>query len=222
MSKFVIGFTGKIGSGKSSVAHVTAQDLGVACASFGDYVRSVAPGLGLNPSDRGVLQDIGNLLVKYPHEFCTQVLGQVGYRQGNSVVIEGIRHKQILDELKNLTAPARFVLVYVQTDESVIERRLHQEGLPEPKIQLLEHDRTEAQVATLLPKLADLVVDGSRERTAEEIRTEVVPVIRAYLEAEHEEVRAGAPFKPPFGGSRGTFQMADDFDEPVEDFADYM
>jgi dephospho-CoA kinase len=221
MEKFVIGFSGKIGSGKSSIARATAAALDVPCASFGDYIRRVARDLALDPADRGVLQDIGNLLVKHPKQFCAQVLREVDYRPGTSLVIEGIRHKQILDELAVLVAPTPLVLVYVRTDEGVVEERLHREGIPDPTIQLLEQDATEAQVTTLLPKFADFVLDGSREWTGDQIRTEVVPTVREYLTAGGPLHWQAAPFTPEFGGSKGTFRMADDFDEPLDDFADY-
>jgi hypothetical protein len=45
----------------------------------------------------------------------------------------------------------------------------------------------------------------------------------AFLIAQSEEENKGKPKpKPVFGSCKGMFKMAPDFDEPLEDFKDYM
>jgi len=43
------------------------------------------------------------------------------------------------------------------------------------------------------------------------------PVILTFVPAETEQKKV-----PVFGCAKGRFRMADDFDEPLEDFKDYM
>lgn len=82
MSDCVVGFAGKMGSGKTTISSLTAQTLGWARVGFGDYVRSVARQRGLDAS-RGTLQALGeSLLADGSEGFCRDVLAQTDWRLG--------------------------------------------------------------------------------------------------------------------------------------------
>ena len=54
-----------------------------------------------------------------------------------------------------------------------------------------------------------------------ELRRRKVEVIILPLDESETETIAEKP-RPQFGNARGQVTMSDDFDEPLEDFADYM
>jgi len=162
LKSIIVGFAGKIGSGKTTISAAVAEALDWPRVSFGDYVRGVARERGLGES-REVLQEIGASLVKNPDEFCLSLLGQVGWKPGKNLVVDGIRHTKIMDALRRVTRPSRVFLVFVKVDERVRGKRLlddrdaGKQTAPE-----YEAHTTEADVKTVLPATADLMADGAR------------------------------------------------------------
>lgn len=159
----VIGFSGAIGSGKSTVSKGVADVLGAPRASFGDYVRSVAQQRGLKKS-REVLQDIGESLVREDLEaFCKAVIAQSGWNGNGPLVIEGIRHLKVANALRHMISPVRFLLVFINADEQVREVRLQQRAYNKGEsLRQADSHSTEKDVHTLIPKMADVIVDGTR------------------------------------------------------------
>ncbi|MBN8490330.1 MAG: AAA family ATPase [Burkholderiales bacterium] len=154
---FVVGLSGHRGSGKTWLANELASTRGFAQASFGDVVRSEALRLGLVPTME-VLQDLGGQLI---HEWgtpglCRRALSSVP--PDSDVVIEGIRHAEVLHALRNLAAPRQFVFVFVDLDVQARRRRLQardgDDGLTR------DAHLVEAEVDRL-KALANLVVDGA-------------------------------------------------------------
>lgn len=165
MSKgLVIGFSGKIASGKTALSTYVAEQLGWPRVSFGDYVRSVAQqkGLGL---DRNVLQDLGAKLLKSdPYSFCRSVLCEADWSPGQSLIVDGIRHYEIINHIKTIIAPSQFCLVVVATSEFERHARLRSRASYDLKIQnTIESHSTEFDVNNTLPMHADLIVDGTEE-----------------------------------------------------------
>ena len=95
----VVAFSGKVGSGKSSVSAAVAQKLGWARVGFGDYVRKVALTQHLEAT-RQTLQDLGqHLLDTDARAFCEAVLAQAPI-SSSPLVIDGVRHEHVLQLLK--------------------------------------------------------------------------------------------------------------------------
>ena len=67
------------------------------------------------------------------------------------------------------------------------------------------------EAKTHLPDLIDAAVNGEEVVIAKDERhlVKLVPVARAKP-------------RPQFGSARGLITMSDDFDQPLEDFAEYM
>jgi transcriptional regulator with XRE-family HTH domain/dephospho-CoA kinase/Zn-dependent peptidase ImmA (M78 family) len=168
----VLAFSGKIGSGKSTLSQEVAHALQWKRASFGDYVRTVAKSEGLEPS-RDVLQELGASLAKKPEEFCRAMLAHYGWQSGEPLVIDGVRHKEILDALRRIVAPLEVRVVYLAIDDQKRHERLMQEDqIDEKKLGQVEAHSTEKQVMDVLPKIADLTV--SAERPIEDLVRDIV------------------------------------------------
>ncbi len=142
-----------------------SEKLGWTFASFGDYLRREAQRLNLDHTSREVLQSLGNQSIAGGWEdFCSAVLKDAGWQNGDGLVIDGIRHIQATEVLRRLVAPLELFLVYVSTDKAVRKVRLRERSVSEDSlIEILEKHDTETQVKEILEIYADLVVDGNRD-----------------------------------------------------------
>jgi adenylate kinase family enzyme len=173
MRPIVLGFAGQIASGKSTLSKEISQYLNWERVSFGDYVRTVARSQGQNES-REVLQEIGFSLINQGMEkFCHSVLAQVNWKPGQPLVIDGIRHSEIVSILHQIVAPLEFRLVFISVARPIRNTRLIERGSTHyQNHQNIEVHSTEVQVQTLLPTIADLTLDGTQK--TEELIQEVV------------------------------------------------
>lgn len=173
MKPIVLSFAGSIASGKSTLSIEVASSLGWQRVSFGDYVRTVAQRQGLGES-REVLQAVGATLVNQGMEqFCRAVLAQVNWQPRQPLVVDGIRHAEVVSALRRLVAPSKLLLVFVAVNESTREARLIERGLThQEQWQQFETHSTEAQVQTVLREMANLTVDSTRK--IEELVKEIV------------------------------------------------
>lgn len=177
MKPIVVGFAGSIASGKSTLSIEVASSLEWQRVSFGDYVRTVAQSQRLGDS-REVLQAVGASLINQGMEqFCKAVLAQVNWQPGQALVVDGIRHAEIIPVLRQIVTPLDFRLVFVGVNESIREARLVERGLSDrQQWQQFEAHSTEAQVQTVLLTMADLTVDGTRK--IEDLVLEIVGWIK--------------------------------------------
>jgi dephospho-CoA kinase len=164
MKPIVLGFAGSIASGKSTLSIAVASALGWQRVSFGDYVRTVAQNHGLGDS-REVLQAVGASLINLGREqFCKAILAQSNWKPGQPLIVDGIRHAEIVPTMRQIVAPWDFRLVYLVVNESIREARLLERGLTDrQQWQQLEAHSTESHVQTVLPEMADLTVDSTQK-----------------------------------------------------------
>jgi dephospho-CoA kinase len=130
-------------------------------ASFGDQVRNVARQAGQDPKNRAVLQQLGQALVlTRREEFIRDVLNQVP--NAENVIVEGVRHVEVLIDLKRLVQPRVLKLVHIKTDAEIRQQRMMDRDKVERRVVArYDADITEAQINRILPQYADLTIDGS-------------------------------------------------------------
>jgi len=158
--KFALGFSGRIKSGKTTIARRVATELNVPFASFGDYLRTVVAARGLDSSDRTILQDVGQELFESELSgFCADVLIAAGWKKGMCVVVDGIRHVQVLEELKTILEPVSIKLVYINVADQVQAQRLIDSGSMH-SLALVQSHQTEVDVLNRLVQIADLQING--------------------------------------------------------------
>ena len=154
-----MGISGRIGSGKTSLAVVLAERLNCPRASFGDYVRTVATDRGLDASRRDVLQEVGDDLIGAGWDtFCAAVLNSAGY-SGGSLVVDGIRHADAAQTMRKLLTPAPWKLVAVESEDATRRSRLAARGVDDAGTAQADSHPNEGEVASLMAS-ADLVVSS--------------------------------------------------------------
>lgn len=174
----VLGFAAPIEAGKTTVSTSVAERLKAPRVSFGSYIRKVAEQKGMEIT-RDVLQDLGDEMVRRGvREFCQEVLKQQPCHPGVPLVIDGVRHLEVLNVLEELLAPAAAYLIYIKVDRQTQATRLLRDELRHAKpLEELEKHATEEQVRRVLPDKAALILDGTRP--PEELTMKVIEFLRA-------------------------------------------
>ncbi len=162
MSALVLCIAGRIASGKSTIASALGQALHLRVLSFGNYVRNEAERMGLEETKKN-LQNLGERLVAPdPLEFTRGFLAKSAWIVGESVVIDGLRHIQVLRSLQNLTVPSEVLLLYVDADDQTRwSRHQARHGGSKDQFDEAEAHPVERQVPLLLKKESTLVLDGT-------------------------------------------------------------
>lgn len=162
-SGIVICFSGKITSGKTTLSQEIASLLRSPRVSFGEYVRNFARMRGQNFLDRSVLQQIGEELLKENfYEFCNSVLNQTIWRECYYLIVDGVRHLEVFEAIKEIVRPKKTKLVYIELDTEIQTNRIYfrdREGAIE--LRKYEEHSTERQ-AEQIKSMSDLILDGNK------------------------------------------------------------
>ncbi len=155
-------FSGQIGSGKSSVSAAVANALGWGRTGFGDYLRDEIARCGGDPDDRKALQDLGQARVDADGAaFCRDVLTAGGFQPGDDFVIDGIRHVNIFEILKQVGSPSDARLLFLgaceMTRSSRVQSRADADDFARASIHRVEEELREA-----LPDRADALIDANQ------------------------------------------------------------
>jgi dephospho-CoA kinase len=164
----VIGLAGPIGSGKTSVAQGVANALNCSIASFGTYVREVAVRSERGTS-RDVLQGISEQLLDIlgARELTRKVLASVAWDREHSLVVDGIRHPDVVTALKAEADPLPVIIVYLDVSPDLRRSRLiTRDNLSAWELDGFELHATERDVGTRIRALADFVVTADGELEA--------------------------------------------------------
>lgn len=156
----VIGLAGRIGTGKTSVGKAVATRLGCRMTSFSTFLRSEALELGVEPT-RKALQDLGTEWIEKGWDrFCTTVLNHVGWKAGEDLVVDGIRHFGAVESLRSLIGSDFFVVFIDPPGKAEWERRLLTKGISSiADLEELESHAAEAETS-LVGSVSDLRISG--------------------------------------------------------------
>ena len=160
----VLGLSAKIKTGKSFIGTSFAESVGWNYVSFGDYVRLITEQRGL-PAKREVWQRVGEEMIKQGLKtFCRGVISQIpNWRSGDPLVVDGVRHIEISNVLREIVAPSKYILVSIIVDEKTRLERVFQEEEKDIKsIERIEAHSTEIQVKNSIPQIADYIIDGNK------------------------------------------------------------
>lgn len=155
----VIAFSGKIGSGKSSISKLISESIDFQWVSFGEYVRKIATEKGIEPS-RINLQDLGESLIRNnSYQFCLNVLNQAP-ASGKPLVVDGIRHKIALDEIKQIISPNTLFHIHLEVEDNLRKKRLSEtRQLDNEEITINDSHVSESEASMSLSNIADIIID---------------------------------------------------------------
>ncbi|WP_368563149.1 hypothetical protein [Pseudoxanthomonas sp. UTMC 1351] len=154
----VVCFSGRIGSGKTSVSRAVANKINGVWTGFGDLMRSEAIARLLDPDSREVLQDLGAQLIQEHGNtwLCEQVIARAKWDGAKPLIIDGVRHVSILDELRGLLGSHQVLLVHLDLRDGVERSR----DLDQISRSSAEQHSTEQDVIKSLPQRASLIVSA--------------------------------------------------------------
>lgn len=174
MQSKLIVFAGRTGCGKTSISKPFADSNGLRWTSFGNAVRAEAAKLGMPQDDKRVLQELGQKLVEdEPERLCHAVFEVLKTSSGVVGVLDGLRHKSILDLLMVRTGPDGLKLIFVDVDPATRYERLRaNRGWTVEQCKIYDNDPTEWELDSQLRPLAHLVVnnEGSVENSLLQIK----------------------------------------------------
>ena len=158
--------SGRTGSGKTALTKELSAMLGFPRTSFGDAVRSIAAAEQADPTDKGVLQKIGQRLVEDDAELlCRRVLESIP-AGSEAAFVEGLRHKRVLAVIKGLAGPQPVKLIHVDLDAaSRISRLGENRGWSPEQCATYDNDLTEVEIDGILRAEADFIVDNGGDLT---------------------------------------------------------
>jgi len=156
----LILIAGKIGSGKTTIGKELANTLSYSHCSFSDFLKKELAKAKIEAT-RENLQKIGvdyiNNKIDY---FAEQVLKDCNYCETKSVVIDGLRHMQMLNVMQNTIGSGNVLLIYVDADEpELLARVMARDGLCGIEVLRQSEDLTEKNHEEL-KAAADLVISG--------------------------------------------------------------
>ncbi len=151
-----IAISGRIGSGKSTIATQLAVALRRPHVSFSAEIRATAAACGLS-LEREQLQRLGDRLISEGWaEFCARVLAQAGSCPAPPI-IEGVRHLQAIKVLRGMLSPDELAVVYLDVQEESRVSRLCERGDTASDVEAAERHSSEQEL-TLIRQHANIVV----------------------------------------------------------------
>lgn len=159
----LVVFAGHTGSGKTSISKPFALSQGLKWTSFGNVVRFEAARLGMSTEDKRVLQTIGQKMVENePEHFCDLVFESLGADSNSIGVLDGLRHKLILDLLLDRVGDKYLKLAYVDVDNIIRHQRLFDSrGWLKEQCEEYDADVTEIELISFIRPNADVIIDNS-------------------------------------------------------------
>ena len=152
---------GQMCSGKSTTAGYLSTKFGLQIVSFGDYVRSAAAGVS-GGMTREALQDLGRHLIESDgySGFLKSAMAHAGVEVCGSVVFDGVRHDEILANIRKWSASS--VAVYLRAGLVERHRRYGVRQGPKLSIERFKHLETHPVEAGVqrIARECDVVIDA--------------------------------------------------------------
>lgn len=163
MKSGILVFAGPIASGKTTLAAGCARLLGCPKVSFSQFIRHTAQSRGLT-GDRETLQGLGaELVAQDPRGLVSGTLALAEWKAGDSLVLEGLRHRKVFDLVKEIAEPTAVWLIYV---DAALTVRTQRSELRDASSHLAEWNRHPVERGVvLLREAAALTVPNDRDVT---------------------------------------------------------
>lgn len=160
-----IGIVGKICSGKSTVASKLKNYYNTPIVSFGSYLFEYSKNNNLLV-DRTSLQNLGNKFIQEDSNlFLNKVLDSQSF-DPNKIIIEGIRHISIYNELRKMSQTAFFAFIDAPI-EIRYQRYLKRQKESDKQISFNEFEEMDKHIVEsetdLLKDKCDIILDSEED-----------------------------------------------------------
>jgi cytidylate kinase len=183
----IIVFGGSSRTGKTTLARRLADLLRCKFVSFGDNVRTEASKRGISSPTRRYLQDLGQELVQTDVlSFCREVLKTVAFSPGEQLVIDGVRHREALQAISDLSGGQSIKLIYLYAPVGTRNARNSVQS-SDLDLHSIDAHEVESQTNSQIRDMADLAVDTSGDSA------EVLAEIANWLREERPKRSACFP-----------------------------
>ncbi|MDD5363535.1 MAG: ATP-binding protein [Ignavibacteria bacterium] len=117
MAKIIITISGKIGSGKSTIAKEISENFNIPIYSFGEYLKYYCLSKNLS-TDRRILQNIGEKFIKHnPQKFLFDVINYFDSENSKDIfILDGLRHSILFETFNKLNLSV--LSIYLDIDEN--------------------------------------------------------------------------------------------------------
>ena len=175
--KLAVVVCGRIASGKSTAVDFVAAEFGFKAVSFGSYVRHLAERCG-TPSTRDELQNLGDCLFgsKGSSGLLKDTLEHFRINSHDSVVFDGVRHLEILTDIRQAAEATIAVYLEVNQEERFRRHRARQaSGWSLEEFLIVDSHPVEAGIGMIID-YCDLVVNAACSATIvqEVLRDQIV------------------------------------------------
>ena len=171
--RLVIGIAGRIGSGKSEVAHYLADHFAF---QYLRYSLVLAAWFDADPNAKQRLQEIGWNIMSSEGQYELNRRLIAGIEPDRDCVVDGLRHPIDFDSLHDRFA-SRFYLIYVDTPLNIRFERLHKRYTSLKAFEAADNHPVESKIGLLVP-MASTVISGCL--SAEQLGTEVAGLVSKF------------------------------------------
>ena len=121
--------SGKIGSGKTTIGKMIANEIGGIHGSVSDFLKAELKKQGITAPTREQLQDLGATYIENGWvEFASQTVKYIGRKKEIPFVIDGIRHINFLNAMKMICWPAPVYEVVLHANDDTLQQHLSIRG----------------------------------------------------------------------------------------------
>lgn len=153
--RIVVGLTGRIGSGKTAIAHCLEQNCGF---QYLRYSQVLADWFKTDPANKARLQEVGADVMSgvQQRELNRRLISQIGPRQ--DVVVDGLRHPLDYESLREEFGD-EFCLIFIDTPEDIRFQRLSHRFQSRRQFRQADHRLVESHIDDLR-SLASVILPG--------------------------------------------------------------
>lgn len=125
----IVFVSGKIASGKTTIATELAKAYWGTQYSISDYLKEELKRRGIDSPNRTQLQDIGEQIMSIGWGFfADEFLEFIKYDPAKLYFIDGLRHKELFDAIKIRCQTKTPFLIFISASETILRMRLNERG----------------------------------------------------------------------------------------------
>ena len=121
--------SGKIGSGKTTIGKMLANEIGGIHGSVSDFLKAELKKQGITTPTREQLQDLGaNYIENGWIKFASQTVKYIGRKEELPFVIDGVRHINFLNAIKMICWPAPVYEIVLRANDDTLQEHISLRG----------------------------------------------------------------------------------------------